>query len=142
MRRLGLGLNNETTFFALETITAFFEQGGFVMVDETNGTDGTKRFAKCSLPLNHEHRILVPFCAKDTALQYRDFSLSLRRTVGSFRLLHSHAFELAYQFAMMVIKTPFKRRWKIEVGSHVENPNDLLNGAGRHRRPCVRSNYS
>ena len=91
------------------------------MVDETNGTDGTKRFAKCSLPLNHEHRILVPFCAKNTALQYRDASLSLRRTLGSFRLLRSHAFELAYQFAMMFAKTPLKRRWKIEVGSHALN---------------------
>lgn len=123
MRRLGLGLDNETTFFALETITAFVEQGGFVMVDETNGTDGTKRFAKCSLPPNHELRMLVPLCAKDTATQFRHFLRSCRIAFLSFCIFLFDILELALKFTLMVVKAQLKRRWKIELIYHDESPN-------------------
>ncbi|OFZ87183.1 MAG: hypothetical protein A2V78_04175 [Betaproteobacteria bacterium RBG_16_64_18] len=65
----------------------------------------------------------MPLCAKDTALQFRHFSRSCRIAILSFRILALDVFELALEFTMMIVKAPFKRRWKVELVYHDESPN-------------------
>ena len=112
------------------------------MVNEANGVERKKRFAKCSLPLNHEHRLLVALYTKQSAIEFRKLRSRLKRCLQSLSAIRSYLFALAREFTMMVIKSPFKSRWKIELAFHdVESPNaapqdvsgDSMGGTGREQ---------
>lgn len=106
-------------------IVSFFKKEGFVMVNEANGANRRKRYAKCSLPLNHEHRLLVALYTKEAAIELRKLRSRFKRCLQSLRALRSYLFALAREFTMMVLKSPFKSRWEVELPLHDESPNEM-----------------